>query len=81
MPRVRHRPRHGLDCSLTIICNGKPYQAADRTTVACLLQQIGITEPHVAVEVNQAVVPRADHADFELHDGDELEVVRLVGGG
>ena len=81
MPSVCHRPCHGLDRTLTIICNGEPYEAADKTTVAHLLQQIGISEPHIAVEVNQAVVPRADHAGYELHDGDELEVVRLVGGG
>jgi sulfur carrier protein len=35
----------------------------------------------VAVEVNLEVVPRAQHAQTRLRDGDRLEVVTLVGGG
>ena len=34
-----------------------------------------------AVELNGAVVRRAEHAATPLASGDRLEVVRLVGGG
>ena len=40
-----------------------------------------VTQPHVAVELNLEVVPRAQHGDTVLRDGDRLEVVTLVGGG
>jgi thiazole synthase len=35
----------------------------------------------VAIELNRDLVPRARHADTSIQDGDELEVVTLVGGG
>lgn len=61
--------------------NGEPHTADDRTTIASLLATLGVTTNHVAVEVNRQLIPRAQHASQELNDGDQLEVVTLVGGG
>jgi thiamine biosynthesis protein ThiS len=33
------------------------------------------------VEVNRKVVPRRQHAEHTLRDGDTVEIVTLVGGG
>jgi sulfur carrier protein len=69
-------------CSkMRIEVNGKQHEVADELTVADLLHALGITQPHVAVELNLQVVPRAHHQATILHDGDRLEVVTLVGGG
>jgi sulfur carrier protein len=46
-----------------------------------LLAELGVTERHVAVEVNLELVPRGRHAAHELREADRLEVVTLVGGG
>jgi sulfur carrier protein len=46
-----------------------------------LLQQFKMEPRYVAVEVNLALVPRGQHAQYVLKDGDRLEVVTLVGGG
>ncbi len=46
-----------------------------------LLEELGVKQPHVAVELNLEVVPRAQHAATALREGDRLEVVTLVGGG
>ena len=61
--------------------NGEPRDVAEGTTVSALLRELDVTQPHVAVEVNLEVVPRARHAETKLRDGDRLEVVTLVGGG
>jgi sulfur carrier protein len=66
---------------MKIQVNGQPREVGDGSTVANLLGELGLTQPHVAVELNLEVVPRAQHGDTELHDGDRLEVVTLVGGG
>ncbi|HEX4412506.1 MAG TPA: sulfur carrier protein ThiS [Lacipirellulaceae bacterium] len=66
---------------MTIEVNGKPRQIASGTSVAELLNELGVKQPHVAVELNLEVVPRAEHAATPLRDGDRLEVVTLVGGG
>jgi sulfur carrier protein len=66
---------------MTIEVNGKPREIANGTSVASLLEELGVKQPHVAVELNLEVVPRAEHAATALCDGDRLEVVTLVGGG
>lgn len=66
---------------LKIRLNGTSCELPDSLTVADLLELRQLTDKQVAVEVNGEVVPRARHVDCQLHNGDELEVVSLVGGG
>ena len=66
---------------MQIEVNGQSRELADGSTIADLLRQLAVTQPHVAVEVNLELVPRAEHAQTTLHAGDRLEVVTLVGGG
>ena len=61
--------------------NGEAREVAAGTTVSDLLCELGVTQPHVAVELNLEVVPRAQHSATPLAEGDRLEVVTLVGGG
>ena len=46
-----------------------------------LLEELAATGPGVAVERNREVVRRAEYAACVLQPGDEVEIVRLVGGG
>ncbi len=66
---------------MQIEVNGERREMAEGTTIAGLLCELEVTQPHVAVEVNLEVVPRARHGEITLCDGDRLEVVTLVGGG
>ena len=66
---------------MTIQVNGEPREIDPGANVAKLLDDLGVTQPHVAVELNLQVVPRAEHARTILREGDRLEVVTLVGGG
>ena len=66
---------------MTIQVNGESRQSTTAHRGRSLLRELGVTQPHVAVELNLEVVPRAQHADTLLRDGDRLEVVTLVGGG
>jgi sulfur carrier protein len=61
--------------------NGECRELAPGSTVAALLGELGVMQPHVAVELNLEVVPRAQHRETVLRDGDRVEVVTLVGGG
>lgn len=58
--------------------NGEERELAEGSTVVDLLGQM--TGP-VAVERNGEVVPRKQHANTLLAEGDELEIVHFVGGG
>ncbi len=66
---------------ISIVVNGEPRAVAAGTTIAALLTDLGLGQRRVAVERNRAVVPRAQHADTALAEGDRLEVVAFVGGG
>lgn len=64
-----------------VFFNGESYSCDMPLTVADLLARHQIATERVAVEVNLELVPREQHAQFTLQDGDRVEVVTLVGGG
>jgi sulfur carrier protein len=63
------------------IVNGQPRQLVDGMTVAALIDDLKLTGRPVAVEVNLDLVPRQQHVEHVLHEGDRVEIVTLVGGG
>ena len=67
--------------SITVRINGVERTVAAGATIVGLLEELGLGGKRVAVERNQAVVPRARHAETTLADGDRLELVTFVGGG
>ncbi len=66
---------------IEIVVNGDPRAIQNDATVAALLGELGMADRHVAVEVNEELIPRDRHADRLLGPGDRLEIVTLVGGG
>ncbi len=65
----------------TIVLNGESRATQDGQTVAELLRELGLDPRQVAVERNREIVPRSEHGQAVLGDGDELEIVTFVGGG
>jgi len=65
---------------MELVVNGEPFVLESGRTILALLQALELNGP-VAVERNEAVIPRAEHATFELSPGDRLEIVHFVGGG
>ena len=62
--------------------NGDAYDIpAAAPTIADLIDRLGLADQAVAVEVNRQLVPKRHHTDTTLSDGDQVEVVTLVGGG
>ena len=61
--------------------NGEQRDLPDGLTVAGLVAQLGMKPDRVAVELNLAIIPRAQWDTTTLKDGDKLEVVHFVGGG
>ena len=53
----------------------------DGTTIADLVTQLNLTGRRLAVEVNRDIVPKSQHGDFTLKDGDVVEIVHAIGGG
>ncbi|MBC8437459.1 MAG: sulfur carrier protein ThiS [Planctomycetes bacterium] len=61
--------------------NEQAVETTTGITILDLLKQLDLTTRHIAVEVNLNIVPFENHSDTILYDGDQLEVVTLVGGG
>jgi thiamine biosynthesis protein ThiS len=66
---------------LQVTLNGEPRTLSAPTTVAGLLAAIGLDTRKVAVERNEAIVPRSAYAATWLASGDALEIVHFIGGG
>jgi sulfur carrier protein len=66
---------------MELVVNGEPREVDEGLTIRGLVEAMGLAGGPVAVEVNQAVVPRAQHATHVLEHGDKVEVVHFVGGG
>jgi thiamine biosynthesis protein ThiS len=64
-----------------VVVNGEERSVEPGTTVAALVEQLGLRRDAVAVEVNRELVRRDDHGDRVLGEGDVVELVTLVGGG
>ena len=64
-----------------VLVNGEPFPVADRATALDLIETLGLSGRPLAVEVNEAVVPRGSLAHCMLKGGDRVEIVTLVGGG
>lgn len=66
---------------MNVIVNDEPRTLAAETTVAALVAALGLGPRRIAVELNRAVLPRAEYDTTVLHDGDQLEIIHFVGGG
>jgi sulfur carrier protein len=66
---------------LTIRVNGEPFEIAGPVTISTLLATLEIDSRLVAVEHNLIVVKRAQYDAVTINEGDEVEIVRFVGGG
>ena len=66
---------------MRITINGETRDIPENTTVADLIDELGLSGAICAAEVNKSVVPRDKRAETRLSDGDSVEIVTLVGGG
>jgi len=66
---------------MRIQLNGESYELPDGEPVAALLTRLELTGRRVAVELNQDIVPRSQHTETALAEGDQVEVVHAIGGG
>jgi sulfur carrier protein len=66
---------------MDIQLNGQPRHIEGTRSLASLLQDEGLAERRVAVEVNGDIIPRSQHASHVLREGDRVEIVHALGGG
>ncbi len=65
----------------TISINGEPRALDAPLSLAALIALLGLDTRKVAVERNEAIVPRSTYGATMLAPGDKLEIVHFIGGG
>ena len=66
---------------ITIVLNGSDKRVDNNISVSQLLEELGLTEKRLAVEINQQIIPRSNFTDHILNDKDNVEIVQAIGGG
>ena len=64
-----------------IVLNNEFKCVRDNITLASLIDGLTLQGSRYAVEVNQKIIPKAEHQHFTLQPDDKVEIVRAIGGG
>lgn len=66
---------------ISVSVNGERRPWPVGTTIADVIAALQLSGKRYAVELNQEIVPRAEHASTLLQAGDQVEIVQAIGGG
>ncbi|MFO7593804.1 MAG: sulfur carrier protein ThiS [Pseudomonadota bacterium] len=66
---------------MKIYLNGEARQVPDNCSAAQLVEELGLTDKRIAMEVNMEIVPRSGYDSHTLSEGDKVEIVHAIGGG
>ena len=66
---------------VTVQVNGEPRAVPAGSSIAAMLEELGLDAAKVAVERNRAIVPRSTLGEVAVDGGDSFEIVHFVGGG
>lgn len=66
---------------MQILLNGQTLDLQAPASLADLLELQGYAQRRVAVEVNRSIVPKSQHGQHILNEGDKVEIVHALGGG
>ena len=66
---------------MRLTVNGETREVLTEATLADLLASLGIDGRRVAVERNREIAPKSLWSQIVLAEGDQLEIVQVVGGG
>lgn len=67
--------------AMKILLNGETRNVPEGMNLAQLAAQISDDPRGIAIERNLEIVPKSEHAETVLQEGDRLEIVQFVGGG
>lgn len=66
---------------MQILVNGDSIELQEGATLVDLLEHLSLLDAKVAIELNQSIVPRSQHAQQRLSHQDQVEIVHAIGGG
>lgn len=67
--------------TIELSVNNEKKTLTDNILLSDALQQWGYGESKIAVAINGEFVPRSTYTERELLNGDQVDIVKPVGGG
>ncbi len=61
--------------------NGEPHILPESKTLSELIQLMKLLPSHYAIALNGNVIPKSEHSQVFVQEGDRIELVHAVGGG
>jgi thiamine biosynthesis protein ThiS len=66
---------------MKILLNGKETEIRESLSLQQLLMQMGVPLELIACEVNLKIIKRNQYALTLIQEGDQIEVLQMIGGG
>ena len=66
---------------MQIICNGQQREIKKGESLSSLLVSLDLPADSVVAEINKQIIDRDQYETIRLSDGDQVELIRFVGGG
>lgn len=66
---------------ITIVLNGKKDELQESLLISEYLLQRNVNPDHVVVEINREIIDKKDFSSKKIVEGDNIEILRFVGGG
>jgi sulfur carrier protein len=66
---------------MKVTVNGEIRELPFGTTIATLLEELGVTQLGIAVAKNDRVVRRVEYRSSTIDDGDAVEIIKAAAGG
>jgi thiamine biosynthesis protein ThiS len=64
-----------------ILLNGERHTLPENSTLADLVTTLDLSNKRFAIELNEELIPRSEHATQFLQADDRVEIVQAIGGG
>lgn len=66
---------------MNVHVNGKVVPLPADCSISTLIEQMDLMGKRIAVELNLDIVPKSEHVQTQLKEGDIVEIVHAIGGG
>jgi sulfur carrier protein len=66
---------------MKIIVNDKKIELPYNSNIEDLVIHLGYQNQRIAIEINEAIIPKSNHSTHLLNNQDKVEVINAVGGG
>jgi thiazole synthase len=66
---------------MIVYINGEICEFHENDRVADIIENMGLKDKRIAVELNREILPFDQYQNQLLHNGDHLEIVHAIGGG